>query len=147
MRRPPYNQPQMMRRLFPSCLPPTLLWQLIAAIVLLAGIYVRAASADALDEIHKRGTLNWGGDQEGGGPYVFPDPKDPNHLMGFEVELADSIGGRIGRKGQIPTGAMGRNAADAGQSDRRGAERIRTHPGADCAIIFARARTTPSDCN
>ena len=33
--------------------------------------------------------LRWGADAQGGAPYVFQDPMDPNHLIGFEVELAD----------------------------------------------------------
>ncbi len=93
----------MTRRFFLCCRPPALLWQFIAA-VLLAAVFVRAASADALDEIQKRGTLRWGGDQEGGGPYVFPDPKDPNHLLGFEVELAELLAGELGVKAQFQQG-------------------------------------------
>src|SRR5688500_1312903 len=31
-----------------------------------------AASADQLDEVRSGGKLLWGGDQEGGGPYVMP---------------------------------------------------------------------------
>lgn len=54
------------------------------------------ASADTLDQIRQRGTLRWGGDQEGGGPYIYPRPDDPEVLTGFEVELMDLIGKRLG---------------------------------------------------
>jgi polar amino acid transport system substrate-binding protein len=62
------------------------------------------ATADALDEIQKRGTLVWGGDQEGGGPYVFPDPKDPQKLTGFEVELAEMLAAELGVKAKFQQG-------------------------------------------
>ena len=42
------------------------------------------------------GTLIWGGDQEGGGPYVYPSDDDPNRVIGFEVELADKLAARLG---------------------------------------------------
>lgn len=49
------------------------------------------AAADALADIQSRGELIWGADQEGGGPYVFADPSDPDTLTGFEVDLADLL--------------------------------------------------------
>jgi polar amino acid transport system substrate-binding protein len=72
--------------------------------LLLAAMSQRATYADALDEIHRRGTLTWGGDQEGGAPFVFPDPKDPQHLIGFEVDLADLLAGELGVKAQFHQG-------------------------------------------
>jgi polar amino acid transport system substrate-binding protein len=78
----------------------------IAAIAMglrVAGETNRAA-ADALDEMHRRGTLVWGGDQEGGGPYVFPDEKNPKILRGFEVELAEMLAGELGVKAQFQQG-------------------------------------------
>ena len=50
----------------------------------------------ALEEIRKRGYLRWGSDAEGGAPYIFPDPKDPTRLIGFEVELAEAIARELG---------------------------------------------------
>ena len=41
--------------------------------------------------------LRWGGDSEGGAPYVFQDPKDPARIVGFEVELAEALGRELGR--------------------------------------------------
>ncbi len=40
--------------------------------------------------------LRWGADAQGGAPYVFQDPSDPNHLIGFEVELAGALGTKLG---------------------------------------------------
>lgn len=34
------------------------------------------------------GILQWGADYVSGAPYVFQDPTNPNHLIGFEVEIA-----------------------------------------------------------
>ena len=45
-----------------------------AYLMLVAG---PSARADTLDEIRRRGSIRWGGDQEGGGPYIFPKPDNP----------------------------------------------------------------------
>src|SRR5262249_39095374 len=42
------------------------------------------------------GKLVWCGDQEGGGPYVYPAEDDPNRVVGFEVELAEKIAAHVG---------------------------------------------------
>jgi polar amino acid transport system substrate-binding protein len=52
-------------------------------------------AADVLDEIRKDKRLVWGGDQEGGGPYIFPRDDRPAEVTGFEVELADSLARRL----------------------------------------------------
>jgi len=41
--------------------------------------------------------LRWGADSEGGAPYVYPDPKDPGTIVGFEVDLATALGRGLGR--------------------------------------------------
>jgi polar amino acid transport system substrate-binding protein len=45
-------------------------------------------AADTLAKMRQRGELVWGGDQEGGGPYVYPREDDPSQVTGFEVDLA-----------------------------------------------------------
>jgi polar amino acid transport system substrate-binding protein len=45
--------------------------------------------------------LLWGADAEGGAPFVFPDPAKPERLIGFEVELADALAGKLGVKAQV----------------------------------------------
>lgn len=42
-------------------------------------------------------TLRWGGDAEGGAPYVEADPDDPSKLVGFDVEIAELIARKLGR--------------------------------------------------
>ncbi len=55
-----------------------------------------APATEALTETRARGTLRWGGDIQGGEPYVFQDADDPSRLRGFEVEIADALARRIG---------------------------------------------------
>jgi polar amino acid transport system substrate-binding protein len=42
--------------------------------------------------------LRWGGDAEGGAPFVEADPNDPAILRGFDVEVAEQIAKGIGRR-------------------------------------------------
>jgi polar amino acid transport system substrate-binding protein len=46
-----------------------------------------------------RGTLRWGGDVQGGEPYVFQDPA--RGLVGFEVEVADALARRLGVRAEF----------------------------------------------
>src|SRR4029077_6813836 len=55
-----------------------------------------AAAADTLARVRARGELVIGADIQGGEPYVFEDPKNPGHLIGFEVAIADELGKRLG---------------------------------------------------
>lgn len=41
--------------------------------------------------------LRWGGDAEGGAPFVEADPKDPSRVRGFDVEVAEEIAKGLGR--------------------------------------------------
>ena len=45
--------------------------------------------------------LRWGGDSEGGAPYVEADPNDPAKVEGFDVEVAEEIAKGLGRKPQF----------------------------------------------
>ncbi len=45
--------------------------------------------------------LRWGGDAEGGAPFVEADPRDPSKLVGFDVEIAELIAGKLGRAPQF----------------------------------------------
>lgn len=42
--------------------------------------------------------LRWGGDAEGGAPFVEADPIDPSKLRGFDVEIASMIAHGLGRE-------------------------------------------------
>ena len=45
--------------------------------------------------------LRWGGDAEGGAPYVEADPGNPAIVRGFDVEVADEIAKGLGRQSQF----------------------------------------------
>src|SRR4051812_48353475 len=54
------------------------------------------ALGDMLDKVHESGTLRWGGDASGGGPYIYQG--SDNKLVGFEYELAEYLAAQIGVK-------------------------------------------------
>ena len=60
--------------------------------------------------------LRWGGDAEGGAPFVEADPGDPNKLVGFDVEIAELIAAKLGRTPQF----IQVQFASLDQSARRG---------------------------
>ena len=55
-----------------------------------------AATARDLPEIRAQGTLRWGGDLQGGEPYVFEDPEHPGAIIGFEVDIVQALSRRLG---------------------------------------------------
>lgn len=68
---------------------------------LIALVTVQSSGANVLKTIRSRGALFWGADQEGGGPFVYPDPADPAKLVGFEVDLAALLAAELGVKPQF----------------------------------------------
>src|SRR5438552_9032613 len=42
--------------------------------------------------------FRWGGDAEGGAPFVEADPNDPSKVRGFDVEVAEQIARGLGRQ-------------------------------------------------
>ena len=60
-----------------------------------------AAPSPALQKIKERGVLLWGSDSEGGAPYVFPDPKDPSKLIGFELDIVEAVAHELGVRQQL----------------------------------------------
>ena len=68
----------------------------LALLLPVLGALGHAAHADTLDDVRKRGELRWGGDVQGGEPYAFEDPKDPSHVIGFEVDIMDGVARRLG---------------------------------------------------
>jgi polar amino acid transport system substrate-binding protein len=57
--------------------------------------------------------LRWGGDAEGGAPYVEANPDDPTQVTGFDVEIAELIARRLGRPAlfeQIAWGSLDQSA-------------------------------------
>jgi polar amino acid transport system substrate-binding protein len=59
----------------------------------------------AIDAVRARRELRWGADSQGGAPYVFQDPMDPNHLVGFEVDLALALAKRLDVRARPVQGA------------------------------------------
>src|SRR4051794_12263077 len=66
---------------------------------ILAACFNAHAAADTLDDIHKRGTLRWGGDDQGGGPYIYED--ENKKLTGFEVDLAEYLAAELGVRSEF----------------------------------------------
>lgn len=62
------------------------------AVVLLLATGLRAQDARV---------LRWGGDAEGGAPFVEADPKQPDRVVGFDVEIAALIARDLGREPQF----------------------------------------------
>src|SRR5436190_1445368 len=61
-----------------------------------ASVSVTVLPSDALAQ-----ELVWAADAEGGAPYTFPDPRNPARIVGFEVDLANSIAAHMGRKARF----------------------------------------------
>jgi polar amino acid transport system substrate-binding protein len=78
----------------PRALAPTL-----AVMGLLLGANMARAAepaAGGLARVQAAGVLRWGGDVQGGEPYVFEDPEHPEKLVGFEVEIAEALAAALG---------------------------------------------------
>jgi polar amino acid transport system substrate-binding protein len=54
-----------------------------------------------VERVKKAGVLRWGGDIQGGEPYVYDDPAKPGHLIGFEVEIAEGLAKELGVKSEF----------------------------------------------
>jgi len=74
---------------------------IVACLIGACQIAVAVARADTLADVRARGHLIWGGDAEGGGPYVYPDPASPRTVVGFEVDLAKALAAEIGVTAQF----------------------------------------------
>ena len=64
--------------------------------VVVAALAVLIAS-EQLVTAQATSELRWGGDAEGGAPFVEADPKDPARLIGFEVEIAELLARELAR--------------------------------------------------
>ena len=62
-----------------------------ASLLLLVALFAATALA-------QERPLRWGGDAEGGAPYLLPDPKNPREIIGFEIDLMNAVGRRIERR-------------------------------------------------
>src|SRR5881394_1965353 len=73
----------------------------IVTVTMLVLLVPSIVVADSLDEIQKRGTLRWGGDDQGGGPYIY-EGKD-NKITGFEFDLAEYLAKELGVGSELVT--------------------------------------------
>jgi polar amino acid transport system substrate-binding protein len=77
----------------------------IAVIMLCLAVFASDVFAgQGLNQVRQRGRLIWGADREGGGPFVYPDPANPNNLIGFEAEIAEQLASRLGVTSQFAQG-------------------------------------------
>src|SRR5690606_30179303 len=79
-------------------------------------ILVIVAALCAAVGVHAQdaGQLRWGGDAEGGAPFVEADPRDPTRVIGFDVEVARLLADGLGRVPQfIQVGFTSLDAAAA----------------------------------
>jgi polar amino acid transport system substrate-binding protein len=77
------------------------LWFTLCRGALLPGLILAAACGFAFAADEPAATLpplRWGGDQEGGGPYIFTADDAPTKVIGFEVDLAEALAREMGRK-------------------------------------------------
>ena len=62
---------------------------------------VAAGADDSLLRVQRAGVLRWGGDIQGGEPYVFEDPARPGSRVGFEVEIAAALARELGVRAEF----------------------------------------------
>jgi polar amino acid transport system substrate-binding protein len=58
---------------------------------------VIAVAGETVDAAQPPPELRWGGDSEGGAPFVEADPQDPGTVVGFDVEIAALLARELGR--------------------------------------------------
>ena len=77
---------------------PRRLARLLPALWLSVAVAASAAPAPGATPAPAREILRWGGDAEGGAPFVEADPSDPARVRGFDVEVAEAIARGLGRQ-------------------------------------------------
>ncbi len=78
-------------------------WPAIPLLLILAAaaMPVDSTAAHGLQRVRERGVLRWGGDLQGGEPYVFRDPRDASRIIGFEVDIAEAVARRMGVRAEF----------------------------------------------
>ncbi len=64
--------------------------------VSLAAVFLAGCAGSSVPASSSGGELRWGGDAEGGAPFVEADPADPSKVRGFDVEIARMIARGLG---------------------------------------------------
>src|SRR5215471_18455055 len=97
----------------PSALPVSLS-RLLSCVLACAALFVANAGAAPPPSGAPPAELRWGGDAEGGAPYVEADPADPSRVVGFDVEIAELFAAGLGRTAHfIQTGFTSIDASTA----------------------------------
>jgi len=65
------------------------------------------SGAETLARIKRDGVVRWGADPAGGAPYAFFDPKEPEKVVGLEIDIMDRLAGHMGVKHQMVRSAWG----------------------------------------
>jgi len=66
-------------------------------------LFAGSAFADTLDDVRARGALRWGGDEEGGAPYIYRN--DVKKLVGFETDLMEALAERLQVRSEFVQGS------------------------------------------
>lgn len=69
----------------------------VLCFLLLAGVNFACAAAQPPGSEAQK-ILRWGGDSEGGFPYMFPNPNDHDELIGFEVDIVEELAKYMNRR-------------------------------------------------
>jgi polar amino acid transport system substrate-binding protein len=85
--------------------PPRLLWLVCLTL------------APAVAFAQQRPELRWGGDAEGGAPFVEADPADPATVIGFDVDVAQLLAAELGRDARFVQVAFTSLEAAAARGD------------------------------
>lgn len=70
---------------------------MLAPAFLAVALFAAPPSTDTLSVIKARGYFIWGGDLEGGGPFMWPDETAARGLAGVEAELAEMLAQELSR--------------------------------------------------
>jgi polar amino acid transport system substrate-binding protein len=68
----------------------------LLGVIFLGIVGCRPAPADALADVKRRGELRWGGDEEGGGPYIYRPGDNASVIKGFEFDLMKQLASGLG---------------------------------------------------
>ncbi|HEU4557230.1 MAG TPA: ABC transporter substrate-binding protein/permease [Longimicrobium sp.] len=86
------------------------------AFLIISTLLLAACGREPASNASAKPPLRWGGDAEGGAPFVEADPADPSKVSGFDVEIAGMIARGLGREPRFVQVAW----ASIGQSVERG---------------------------
>ena len=81
--------------------PVSRLWWVVLLAMAVLSCHGRAATTSALARVRAAGVLRWGGDIQGGEPYVYEDSERGGRLTGFEVDLANALARELGVRAQF----------------------------------------------